>query len=197
MSMFCYQCQETLKGTGCTIHRCLRKKRRAVQFAGFAGLYFERDFSVAAEGLKAGIKFPEVNDYLIDGLFMTITNVNWDDDRFVRYIKDGLELRERYEKRIAGKRDCFNGTCLMRPNGPPLPMRTFLQKRNAPEVGVLATKDEDIRSLREMITYGIKGMAAYAYHARVLGKEKEEIYEFMINTLAKTLDDALTGGSSW
>lgn len=191
MSMFCYQCQETLKGTGCTIQGVCGKSEGLSNLQDLLVYTLKGISIVAAEGLKAGIKFPEVKDYLTNGLFMTITNVNWDDDRFVRYIKDGLELRDRLKKELqekgialTGLHDAAEWTASSDED--------IFAKAEAPEVGVLATKDEDIRSLREMITYGIKGMAAYAYHARVLGKEKEEIDEFMIHTLAKTLDDALT-----
>lgn len=191
MSMFCYQCQETLKGTGCTVQGVCGKSEGLSNLQDLLVYTLKGISIVAAEGLKAGIKFPEVKDYLTNGLFMTITNVNWDDALFVRYIKDGLELRDRLKKELqekgialTGLHDAAEWTAFSDED--------IFAKAEAPEVGVLATKDEDIRSLREMITYGIKGMAAYAYHARVLGKEKEEIYEFMINTLAKTLDDALT-----
>mgnify|MGYP001216074878 CR=1 FL=1 len=191
MSMFCYQCQETSKGKGCTIIGTCGKSEGLAKLQDLLVYTLKGMASVAAEGLKRGFKFPQVYNYLIDGLFMTITNVNWDDDLFVRYIKDGLQLRENIIKTLQEKGVVLTGL----PDAATWSAASaeeIYAKANAPEVGVLATKDEDIRSLRELITYGIKGMAAYAYHARELGKEKEEIYEFIINTLAKTLDDTLS-----
>lgn len=191
MGMFCYQCQETTKGLGCTVIGTCGKNEGLAKLQDLLVYTLKGMAWVAQEGLKAGIKFPHVYPYLIDGLFMTITNVNWDDDLFVRYIKDGLLLREKMKKELQEKGVTLTG----------LPDAAIWNaasdddiyaKANAPEVGVLATKDEDIRSLRELITYGLKGVSAYAYHARALGKEKEEIYHFILNTLPKTLDDRLS-----
>lgn len=191
MSMFCYQCQETSKGTGCTIQGVCGKSEGLANLQDLL-IYTLKGISiVATEGLKADIKFPKVNEYITNGLFMTITNVNWNDDLFIEYIREGLTLRDGMkrkleEKGVALPADSHDAATWMGETN-----SEMYAKANAPEVGVLATENEDIRSLRELITYGLKGMAAYAYHADVLGSENEEINEFIIKALAATLDDSL------
>lgn len=190
MSMFCYQCQETLKGTGCTIQGVCGKTEELANLQDLL-IYTLKGISlVAAEGLKVDIKFPKANDYIMNGLFMTITNVNWDDDLFIEYIKEGLALREDMKKELEEKgvmlTDLHDAATWMGEAD-----SEMYAKANAAEVGVLATENEDIRSLRELITYGLKGMAAYAYHADILGSESQEINEFMLRALAATIDDTL------
>ncbi len=191
MSMFCYQCQETLKGTGCTIQGVCGKTESLAKLQDLLIYTLKGISSVAVAGLNAGVKFPGVDTYIMDGLFMTITNVNWDEELFVNYIKEGLALREDMKKKLADKgvslsdlHDAATWTAASDAE--------VIAKSNAPEVSILATENEDIRSLRELITYGIKGMAAYAYHAQALGSVNGEINEFIIRTLPKTLDDSLT-----
>jgi len=145
-------------------------------------------------GLKAdeaNMSISEVNKLLLDGLFMTITNANFDKDRFVKKIGEALELREELKAQLKEK-----GVELENLHDSATwygeTVEAFEAKADSVQVGVLATENEDIRSLRELITYGVKGMAAYLEHAANLGFEDENIYKFMRKALVATLDDSLT-----
>ncbi len=178
MGMFCYQCQETAKGTGCTIRGVCGKTEKVANL---------QDLMIYS--LK-GIAIFQQN-FIVSGLFMTITNANFDDSAFVEKIKEAIELREEVKKELLHK-----GINL----GELHDAATFvvegdlelLEKSKAIEVGILSTENEDVRSLRELIIYGVKGMAAYAEHALNLGKENEEVYDFMVKALVATLDNTLS-----
>jgi hydroxylamine reductase len=150
---------------------------------------------IAVYGEKAkelGILDRKIGLFVVQGLFTTITNANWDDDRFIAMIKEALKRREalkenflaaykeKYEKDFDEKlHDCatwFSDD-----------VAQFHEK--AKSVGVLSTKDEDVRSLRELLIIGLKGIAAYADHAALLGFEKEDIYDFLMEALASTTKD--------
>ena len=153
----------------------------------------------ALKGISVlGIKADEINytmegldRFIIESLFMTITNANFDKDRFFAKIKDALKIRDELKANLIE-----NGVDL----GDLADSATFTvtsndeieYKASSEKVGVLATENEDIRSLRELITYGLKGMAAYAEHADNLGYSDPEIGKFIRKALAATLDDSLT-----
>ncbi len=191
MSMFCYQCQEAAGGKGCT------KVGVCGKTADVAAL---QDLMIyALKGISVlGIKADEINytmegldRFIIESLFMTITNANFDKDRFFAKIKDALKIRDELKANLIE-----NGVDL----GDLADSATFTvtsndeieYKASSEKVGVLATENEDIRSLRELITYGLKGMAAYAEHADNLGYSDPEIGKFIRKALAATLDDSLT-----
>ncbi|PRR84497.1 hydroxylamine reductase [Clostridium vincentii] len=191
MSMFCYQCQETAKGTGCTIRGVCGKIDKVANLQDLM-IYTLKGIAIfQKKGLEEGIKFPKANHLILNGLFMTITNANFDDSAFIEKIKEALVLREEIKKELIDK-----GITL----GELHDVATFvaetdleiLAKSEAIEVGILATENEDVRSLRELIIYGIKGMAAYAEHALNLGKENEEVYNFISKALVATLDNTLS-----
>ncbi|SHH39605.1 hydroxylamine reductase [Sporanaerobacter acetigenes] len=191
MSMFCYQCQETAKGKGCTMQGVCGKTSDVANLQDLL-IYTLKGISIL--GLKAdeiGMNIPEVNKMLVDGLFMTITNANFDKDRFVKKIREALELREELKAQLKEK-----GVELENLHDSATwygeTVEAFEAKADSVQVGVLATENEDIRSLRELITYGVKGMAAYVEHAVNLGFEDENIYKFMRKALVATLDDSLT-----
>ncbi|BDU51532.1 hydroxylamine reductase [Haliovirga abyssi] len=191
MSMFCYQCQEAAKGTGCTIKGVCGKDDSLANLQDLLiytlkGISF---FSTKAEAI--GKRDPEVDDFIFVGLFNTITNANFDKEVFYNQIRKGLELRDKMKKvcedagvKLENLPDAATFTANTK--------EEMEAKSTAKEVGVLATENEDVRSLRELITYGLKGMAAYVEHASVLGERKEEIFNFMQTALAKTLDDSLS-----
>lgn len=191
MSMFCYQCQETAKGKGCTIRGVCGKTDRLANLQDLMVYTLKGIALLQEKGLEKGMRFPKANDFMLNGLFMTITNANFDDDVFIEKIKEAIVLREEIKKELIDK-----GIDLgeLHDAATFLPTTDFeiLAKSTSVEVGVLATENEDIRSLRELITYGLKGMAAYAEHALVLGKENEEIYDFIVKALAATLNDTLS-----
>ena len=189
--MFCYQCQEAAKGTGCTVRGVCGKKDNVADLQDLL-IYTVKGIAVVQqEGLKVGVKFPDANHYVINSLFMTITNANFDDTKILEKIKGGLTIREEIKKELKEKGVVLNelkdvATWTAESDS------EFKAKADSIEVGVLATENEDVRSLRELITYGLKGMAAYAEHAYNLGQEKEEIYEFITKALVATLDDTLS-----
>ena len=191
MSMFCYQCQETAGGKACTKVGVCGKTSEVANLQDLM-IYTLKGISVL--GVKAdeiGYSMPSLDRFIIDGLFMTITNANFDKDRFFASIKEGLKLRDELKATLIEK-----GVELGNLADP----ATFAVnskdeitfKSNSSEVSILATENEDVRSLRELITYGLKGMAAYAEHASNLGHEDPEISKFIRRALAATLDDSLT-----
>lgn len=189
--MFCYQCQETAKGTGCTVRGVCGKTDVVSNLQDLLIYTIKGIALVVEEGLKAGVEFPEANFFVMNGLFMTITNANFDDAVIIEKIKEGLVLRDGMKAKLQAKGislgDLHDAATWVAYSD-----EKIQAKANSSQVGILATEDEDIRSLRELITYGVKGMAAYAEHAYNLGKENDEIYRFMHRTLAATLDDTLT-----
>ncbi|QXM05388.1 hydroxylamine reductase [Crassaminicella indica] len=191
MSMFCYQCQEAAKGTGCTIQGVCGKSEEVANLQDLMIYTLKGIALVAQEGKKIGVKFPKADHFTMNALFMTITNANFDDAVFIEKIKEGIALREEMKEELKNKGVVFNDLhdAAMWSSDSDSAIKA---KADSVQVGVLATENEDIRSLRELITYGIKGMAAYAEHAYNLGKENEEIYAFISKALAATLDDTLS-----
>ena len=196
--MFCYQCQETAKGTGCTT---LGVCGKTSETSGLQDLLLYTEKGVAAystifrkEGKAKELIKKKVNRYLINSLFITITNANFDDAAILDEIKAGLKLREELkalatdeEKKEAEKygADLVNWYYESDED-----LIKFSENQSV--VGVLRTENEDVRSLRELIMYGLKGLAAYAEHAFNLGKTSEEIFAFVEEALLGTMDDSLT-----
>ncbi len=191
MSMFCYQCQEAAKGTGCTIQGVCGKKPEVANLQDLL-MYTVKGTALLAEmGKEAGVKFPKNDYFTMTALFMTITNANFNDETFVEKIKEGLTLREEMKKELEAKgvsldnlHDCATWSAETKV--------AMEAKADSVQVGVLSTENEDVRSLRELIIYGLKGMAAYAEHAYNLGQVNQEVFDFTTKALAATLDDSLT-----
>lgn len=189
MSMFCYQCQEAAKGTGCTVRGVCGKTEDVSNFQDLL-IYVLKGISIYnLKAKEVGLYNEKADKFIMEGLFSTITNANFNDEFFVGRIRAGLQLRneirdelQRTGNAVESNVDAavwFGDT-----------VKEFEDK--AREVGILSTENEDVRSLRELITYGIKGMAAYAKHAFVLDYKDKEIFEFMQKALVATLDDSLT-----
>ncbi|MGB4482818.1 MAG: hydroxylamine reductase [bacterium] len=189
MGMFCYQCQETARGQGCTVRGVCGKTADVAQMQDLL-LYVIKGISYyTTKARELGLENEEANRFIVNGLFSTITNANFDKDYFVEKVKEGLALRDEVKEELVkagGKLDNLPDAAVWQPAGE----GDFAVK--AERVGILATEDEDVRSLRELVTYGVKGMAAYARHAQVLGYEDKEVYAFMQRALASTLDDSLS-----
>jgi len=183
MSMFCYQCQEAAKGTGCTVMGVCGKNETVANLEDLLIYALKGMAEVVTKGKMASESIPAANFELINSLFMTITNANFDDAAIEKQIKKVLALRDE----LAAKVSATWGDAATFQAGS---REDMLAKAAA--VGVLATGNEDVRSLRELIIYGLKGMAAYTEHAYNLGKENPAIYTFMYEALAATLDDTLS-----
>lgn len=190
MSMFCYQCQETAKGKGCIIGGVCGKNPEVANLQDLM-IYTLKGISVLSiMAEKYDINSIRVDEILMTGLFMTITNANFDKNDFIIKIKEAVKIRE--EIKVALKEKGANLTNL--PDATTWNYDTDIsieEKSISVGVGVLSTKNEDIRSLRGLITYGVKGMAAYSEHAHNLGYENKEIFEFIKRALAATMDDSL------
>ena len=196
--MFCYQCQETAKGTGCTT---LGVCGKTSETSGLQDLLLYTEKGVAAystifrkEGKAKELIKNKVNRYLINSLFITITNANFDDAAILDEIKAGLKLREELkalatdeEKKEAEK---YGADLVNWHYESDEDLIKFSENQSV--VGVLRTENEDVRSLRELVMYGLKGMAAYAEHAFNLGKTNEEIFAFIEKALLGTMDNNLT-----
>ena len=181
MSMFCFQCQEAAKGTGCTIKGVCGKSDDLANTMDLL-LFVIKGISVYSTALREQKKYenPIVNKFVFDGLFSTITNANFDKQLIANRVTRGLELRNklRDEAKKQGVKvdETFEG-CTW--EGKP-----EQYEAKAVSIGILAESNEDIRSLYQLITFGVKGMAAYAEHAYNLGHENVEIYAFMQRALA-------------
>jgi hydroxylamine reductase len=190
--MFCFQCQETAKNTGCTVKGVCGKPEETANLQDLLIFVF-KGISVYDEKLKEVGAADRTNDrFIAEGLFATITNTDWDNARFTAMIRDGLQRRDQLKTKFLAAYKGKNG----RDFDGALPEATtwfadnpaaFAEK--AKSAGVMATKNEDVRSLRELLVIGLKGIAAYADHAAVLGFHKPEIYDFMMEALASTTKD--------
>ncbi len=174
--MFCYQCQETLKNRGCTINGICGKKGNIANLQDLL-IYTVKGISVVAE--KAGTVDKEVGHYVAKALFTTITNVSFDDDRLIDIIKQGLAIRDEIKDKYNVSGNLHDSVVWNAET-----KDEFLKK--AETVGVLTTENEDVRSLRELLIYGLKGIAAYADHAAVLGFEDGSVFDYLIEGMAST-----------
>lgn len=182
--MFCYQCQETAKGTGCTMSGVCGKSPEVAAVQDLL-VFVSKGLSAITTQLRAeGKKVPaEVNHLVTLNLFITITNANFDKEAIVKKIKQSLEVKKQLLAQVE--------------NQAALPEAAFWDgvetefEEKAASVGVLATANEDIRSLRELIIYGLKGLSAYSKHANALLQDNEEVDAFLQEALAATLNDNL------
>lgn len=184
MSMFCYQCQETAGGKGCMVRGVCGKTEATAKLQDLL-IYSVKGISeIVMKGKLDVNELGDINDEVINSLFITITNANFDDAAIIAQIQKVLGMRDALKEKVSigGLHDAATFTVDS--------TESILTK--ASSIGVLATDNEDIRSLREMIIYGVKGMAAYTEHARNLGKVNLDINTFIYQALAATLDDTLT-----
>ena len=182
--MFCYQCQETAGCAGCTQAGVCGKKPDVAAMQDLL-VYVTRGLSAVTTQLRAEGKEVsyQVNHLITLNLFVTITNANFDKDAIVARIHTTLDTKQALLAQVDG-RDKLPQAALWDGSGD--------WTAKAAQVGVLSTKDEDIRSLRELITYGLKGLSAYSKHANALLKDDPEVDAFLQKALAATLDDSLT-----
>ena len=184
MSMFCYQCQETAGGKGCTIRGVCGKTEEVARLQDLL-IYTLKGISEIVVKGKLDIKnLGKTNYEMLNSLFMTITNANFDDGSIEKQILKMIAVRDELRKTV--KVQELHDAAIFTVDS-----RASMLEKTA-SVGVLATENEDVRSLREMITYGLKGMAAYTEHAKNIGKENLEISAFIYEALAAILDDSLT-----
>ncbi|QGU96341.1 hydroxylamine reductase [Clostridium bovifaecis] len=216
MSMFCYQCQEAAGGKGCTVKGVCGKTAEVANLQDLL-IYVVKGISIySTKARELGVTNKKVDKYIVESLFTTITNANFDRKDLVSRVKEGLALREEIKlqlekaggkindtsneevtlfgkiKKLLGiipkeESDNLHDAALWFGNN-----EAELKKKSE-EVGILNTENEDVRSLRELLTYGLKGMAAYMKHAYNLGFEDSNLHGFMQRALAETLNDKLSG----
>ena len=185
--MFCFQCQETAGGRGCTVRGVCGK---TPPVAGMQDLlvYVTKGLGVVTtKRREAGQDVPEAGDRLVtENLFVTITNANFDEEAIADRVAQTIALRDEL-------RETLGDAALPDAATWQGPREAYMAK--AATVGVLRTENEDVRSLRELTTYGLKGLAAYVKHANMLGGDSRAIDAFIQSTLAKLLDDSLDGAA--
>ena len=192
MSMFCYQCQEAAKNVGCTVKGVCGKPDDTANMMDLLMHVIKGTSFFATEMRKNNIPVDDkTNKFVFDGLFSTITNANFDKEAIKRYVRQGFEVRDALREKLAENGISFKDkelkdACTWKSDS------DGALELKAENVGVLETENEDVRSLRELITYGVKGIAAYAEHAYNLDEQDENIFAFMQRALAATLDDSLT-----
>ena len=189
--MFCFQCEQTAKGEGCTQIGVCGKQPETAALQDLL-IYSLKGLSLfAIEGRKHGVKDKAVDRFVCEAIFSTLTNVNFDADRFVKLIQKTVALREDLKAKVAaagGKTDFTQAPAGFQPAAA---KEALIAQGDA--VGIKSNPDlnPDILSLRELLTYGLKGVAAYADHAFILGKEDDLIYDFIYDALAATLNNEL------
>ncbi len=187
-SMFCYQCQEASKGIGCTLKGVCGKEASTSAYMDLL-MYVLRGVSITTTALRtAGLEVEErINHYVTDALFSTITNANFDDDSIKARVSAGVALRDELIARCASAHIALPKHDSLSWEGCP---STYDAK--AKTVGVLSEANEDVRSLKELVIYGLKGMAAYLDHAMRLGFDDEACHAFTQEALGQITTDTLS-----
>ena len=185
--MFCYQCEQTVEGKGCTkVGVCGKPSDvSALQdllIYGLKGLSL-----VAVAGREAGVRDREADVFTVKALFSTLTNVNFDPDHFIKLIQQSVALRDNLIKKVkagGGKGEFSEGPATFKPG---TTLEGLVKQGEAQGIQSDTSIDPDIRSLQQILIYGIKGAAAYADHAQILGHEDDAVYAFIQGGLAATL----------
>jgi hydroxylamine reductase len=189
--MFCFQCEQTSKGEGCTKIGVCGKQPEVAALQDLL-VYATKGLSqYAVEGRKVGVSDPEVDRFTAKALFSTLTNVDFDPDRFVELINETVKHRETLKEKVrsaGGKTGFTQGPAVFKPES-----SLEAMVKQGEKVGVKSDPDinPDILSLKELLVYGLKGAVAYADHAAILGQEDDRVYAFMHEALAATLDGSL------
>ena len=185
--MFCNQCEQTAKGEGCTKVGVCGKQPDVAALQDLL-TYAVKGLAVcAAEGRKVGVKDRETDVFACEAIFSTLTNVDFDPDRFVSLLRRCVDLREKLAAKVkaaGGKADFSEGPAAFQPAATAEEM-----VKQGEAVGFRADSDidPDIRSLQEILTFGLRGVAAYADHAQILGQEDDVVYDFIHEGMAATL----------
>lgn len=188
-SMFCYQCEQTLGGKGCVKSGVCGKNPTVANLQDVLIHELKGIGFYGQKNLEKGLKIrSEINKFVVDTMFSTLTNVNFDPTRFVEYIKKAEKIKEELKNAVGEIKNVPKAANYKAPNT----MEEIVE--DAKNIGIMSDEnlDMDIRSLRELLIYAFKGMAAYAHHAYILGKFDDEVNNFFYKGLAGTIDDSLT-----
>ena len=190
--MFCNQCEQTAKGEGCIKIGVCGKGPDLSDLQDLLVYVLQGVSQIAAEGRKVGVNDPEVNLFVCEGIFSTLTNVNFDNDRFIALLKRSVELRESLKEKVAqaGGNVDFPGSPAELILADTL--AGLVEQGEAVELNKHPDENPDILSLKQTLLYGLKGLAAYADHAKILGREDDAVYAFVQEGLAAILQKDLT-----
>lgn len=183
MSMFCYQCQETAACKGCSIKGVCGKQPDTAVLQDLLVFLLKGISELGELAAEKGLLTNEIGEFICASLFTTITNANFDNDRFYAQIDRAIEIRDALKQKLTAA-GVNVGSLSEATTWKPAAKADYIAK--AEKVGVLSTENEDVRSLRELLVYGLKGIAAYADHAFVLGHRDENIFKFLVKALAST-----------
>jgi hydroxylamine reductase len=190
--MFCYQCEQTAKGEGCTKIGVCGKQPDVAALQDLLNYVVKGLSQVAVEGRKVGVNDQQVNQFTSKAIFSTLTNVDFDPARFVDLINEAAEKRDALKQKVnaaGGNTDFGDGPAMFVPES-----TTAGLVAQGENVGIQSDPDlnADILSLRELLIYGIRGLAAYADHAAILGQEDDGVYAFTQEGMAATLNNDLS-----
>jgi hydroxylamine reductase len=187
--MFCYQCQETSRNIGCTMRGVCGKSPELANLFDLLIYSLKGLAHVSVKLLENGAYYPEDAVFTMSGLFRTITNANWDEELIRNVITETLALRDKRKDELCAK---LGDKCKACPDAVTFQIKPAEYDEFALKVGVLSTENEDVRSLRETIIYGIKGIAAYGEHAAMLGFMDDDVNKYIMEGLASTINDSLS-----
>ncbi|WP_406662071.1 hydroxylamine reductase [Methanolobus sp. ZRKC3] len=204
--MFCYQCEETINGSGCTKNGACGKKGEVADLQDDLMYVLKSVAFYNAKARANNLNDAKTDEYIINGLFATVTNTNFSGTDIKKHINEGFKVKDDIKKKLLDAKviNENSGSSFPRwikekllgasPNaGEEIPVMAKVTADTIANINtsILATENEDIRSLRELMIYGLKGMAAYAHHANVLGYKDDEVMEFTERALLATMDDSL------
>jgi len=185
--MFCFQCQETVKNQGCTVRGVCGKPEETADLQDLL-IYVCKGISIFGERMQGNID-RKVGRFLCEALFITITNAAWDDAAIIEKIKEGIKIRDDLKAQAGADATGALPDCTV---WTPKDEADMMVKAKSDEVRISTAPNEDVRSLRSLLIFGCKGIAAYAEHAAVLGFEKDDIYAFLMEALASTTKNLST-----
>ena len=190
--MFCYQCEQTAMGTGCTKVGVCGKSPEVAALQDLLTYALKGLALVAVEGRKVGVNESPVNVFTAGALFSTLTNVDFDPERFPPMINRCVELRDELKNKVqaaGGKTDFSDGPATFKPAAS---MDGLFEQAKGIGFQADSAANPDIRSLQHTLIFGLRGVAAYADHARILGQEDDKVYSFIHEGLAATLNPNLS-----
>ncbi|WP_340817940.1 hydroxylamine reductase [Methanolobus sp. WCC4] len=202
--MFCYQCEETLNATGCTKNGVCGKKAEVADLQDDLIYVLKSIAFYNSKARENNLNDAKTDEFILDGLFATVTNTNFSKADFEKLISEGFEIKDGIKKKLMDAKviNEKSGSSFpawikekllgASPNaGEEIPVMAKVTPQTLANIntGILATENEDIRSLRELLVYGLKGMAAYAHHANVLGYKDDNVMAFFEKALLATMDD--------
>jgi hydroxylamine reductase len=186
--MFCYQCEQTAKGEGCTVLGVCGKNAEVAALQDLLIYSLQGLSLVAVAGRKVGLSDRDVNVFTCEAAFSTLTNVDFDPDRLVKLIRKSVELREQLKDKVrqaGGRVDFAAGPATFQPAATP---DGLLQQAETAAIKNYPAADADILALKHTLLFGLKGVCAYADHAQILGQADEKVYAFIHEGLAATAD---------